>query len=112
MFPYYDEDRVYYGLEENEVEGCCAAINVSDFPEPYGDEDEDALMDKDELKKLEKDLKEIITENRKRRLIQIFTNNHQKQTNKILLKLKFKHTAWLDKPKHGRSKIRMWWMEP
>jgi adenylate cyclase class IV len=108
---YYDYDeedmRVYFEIATAEVHGCCAARNLFSFPE-----DAEGMSDS-ELEELELDLKGEILDQRHYRCIIIFTNDYQEQTNKILRKLGFKHTRWMDKPDHEEdTRIRLWWWEP
>lgn len=105
---YYDEepDGIYEGFEHEQSEGCCAAVTLWGFPE-YG------VMNDRELKELESDLKRALRDYYHVAVVMIQTIPKQNQTNKILLKLGFQHTRWMDKPNHDNpeNKLRLWWFE-
>lgn len=108
---YYEEDvSNYEGFDEGELPSCCASIFLSRFPDPY---EGDFPLNDEELERLERDLKSTLNNHYKERVVMLITNNAQKQTNRILRKLGFKHTLWMEKEYHKDStKIRIWWFEP
>jgi hypothetical protein len=100
-----EEDRVYFGLEVSELEGCCASTNIWGFPE-Y-----DSLSD-EEVEQMTLDVINIIFHDRDTRCVVAITNNNQPEANVVLDRCGFKHTRWMSKPEHeDDTEIRMWWWE-
>lgn len=87
---------------------CCTAMILSQFGESEVAEGGYEEQNFKRLKSyIEHNLKAIRSQGFA--MVCVTTNNEQKITNKVLLEIGFKHSAWMSKTNHPETKIRLWW---
>ncbi len=89
--------------------GCCTARVLRDFG---GTPLSSGCKGKIENKEIRGWLEDRIRRSKGTNCLVVMTNSHQKNVNKILKELGFKHSDWMSKDQHPEAKIKLWWKEP
>lgn len=92
---------------------CCTAKIIMDFGESAVAEGGNFEVDPEELEhKIVRKIEFYANEDvfgETVALVTAITNTEQKTANKVLRKIGFKHSKWMDKKAHPETKIRLWW---
>ena len=89
---------------------CCTAIIINNFGESAVAEGGNKKYTEEQI---EKYIKETVDLHRQfgKALAVVTTNSEQTVANKVLRKLKFKHSKWVSKKQHAETKVRIWYLE-
>lgn len=88
--------------------GCCVAKVIHNFGGTNVTEGIKETISIDEIKKRLLD----ITFRYYGCILIATTNSEQKEANKALKEMGFKHSKWIPKQAHSETKVRLWWREP